>query len=153
MSILLSLKLDYNYSCPCCRIMFAKQTHHAPKGALHGTSVLHHCTKCTAHPLWLRSGSIILQELFSIKLDHNDSCTCCNIMFAEQTHHALTSALHSTTVLHHCPFSSLKYNMVDILFIAPLVDDKAVANAKDGFSAKFCTHFGTESFGGNFATF
>ena len=43
--------------------------------------------------------------------------------------------------------------MVDILFIAPLVDDKAVANAKDGFSTKFCTHFGTESFGGNFATF
>jgi|GEM_PF-6134924 len=96
--IRLPLKLDRHYSCPCCRIMFAEQTLHAPKGA-------YHCTQ-SVHP-----------------------------------------------VLHHCPFSRLKYNMVDILFIAPLVDDKAVANAKDGFSAKFCTHFGTESFGGNFATF
>ena len=99
---LLSIKLDHNDSCPCCRIMFAEQTHHAPKGAHHGTIVLHHCTQ-VHRPLWSHSGSINLQELLSIKLDHNDSCPCCRIMFAEQTLHAPKGALHSTSVLLHCP--------------------------------------------------
>ena len=53
-------------------------------------------------PMVEHSGSFILLELLSIKLDHNDSCLCCRFMFAEQTLHALISALHSTTVLHHC---------------------------------------------------